>query len=83
MLAQQYDGAYGMTGTQTSSNHPPLLPTTEDDLVARLRLLRSRRVGVATYRRLLAEHGTAADALKELPSVAKAAASCRPVCPAP
>ena len=62
-----------MTGTQHSSNHPPLLPTMEDDLVARLRLLRSRRVGVATYRRLLAEHGSAADALQALPSVAKAA----------
>ncbi len=62
-----------MTGTQHSSNHPPLLPTMEDDLVARLRLLRSRRVGVATYRRLLAEHGSAADALLALPAVAKAA----------
>ena len=62
-----------MPETHTSSNHPPLLPTTEDDLVARLRLLRSRRVGVATYRRLLAEHGSAADALAALPGIAKAA----------
>ncbi|MEL7179783.1 MAG: DNA-processing protein DprA [Pseudomonadota bacterium] len=62
-----------MPETQPSSNHPPLLPTTEDDLVARLRLLRSRRVGVATYRRLLAEHGSAADALAALPDIAKAA----------
>ena len=62
-----------MTGTQPSSTHPPLLPTTEDDLVNRLRLLRSRRVGVATYRRLLAEHGSAANALEALPQVAKAA----------
>jgi DNA processing protein len=35
--------------------------------------LRSRRVGVATYRRLLEEHGSAADALKALPQIAKAA----------
>ncbi|PJI92759.1 DNA protecting protein DprA [Yoonia maricola] len=62
-----------MTGTHLSSNHPPLLPTTEEDAVNHLRLLRSRRVGVATYRRLLAEHGSAADALKALPDVAKAA----------
>ncbi len=71
-----------MTGTHTSSNHPPLLPTMEDDLASRLRLLRSRRVGVATYRRLLAEHGSAADALRELPKVANAAGvSDYKVCP--
>ena len=57
----------------TPSNHPPLPPTTEDDLIARLRLLRSRRVGPATYRRLIAEHGSAAAALDALPEVAKAA----------
>lgn len=62
-----------MAGTNESSTHPPLLPTTEEDTVNRLRLLRSRRVGVATYRRLLAEHGSAANALKILPEVAKAA----------
>lgn len=62
-----------MTGPQQSSTHPPLLPTTEEDTVNRLRLLRSRRVGVATYRRLLEEHGSAADALKALPQIAKAA----------
>lgn len=62
-----------MAGTHLSSNHPPLLPTTEEEAVNRLRLLRSRRVGVATYRRLLAEHGSAADALLALPKVAKAA----------
>ena len=62
-----------MTGTQLSSTHPPLHPTAEEDLVSRLRLLRSRRVGVATYHRLLAEHGSAEQALKELPKVAKSA----------
>jgi len=57
----------------TPSTHPPLPPTTEDDLFARLRLLRSRRVGPATYRRLIAEHGTAKGALNALPDVARAA----------
>lgn len=71
-----------MAGTHLSSNHPPLLPTTEDDTVNHLRLLRSRRVGVVTYRRLLAEHGSAADALRALPGVAKAAGvSDYQVCP--
>ena len=56
-----------------SSNHPPLPPTTEDESFARLRLLRSRRVGVATYKRLLTEHGTAQNALAALPEVARAA----------
>ncbi|MEO0917805.1 MAG: DNA-processing protein DprA [Pseudomonadota bacterium] len=62
-----------MAGTHISSTHPPLHPTTEDDAVDRLRLLRSRRVGVATYRRLMAEHGDAAAALKALPEIAMAA----------
>ena len=62
-----------MTGKYTSSTHPPLLPTAEEDTVNRLRLLRSRRVGVATYRRLLAEHGSAANALKILPEIARSA----------
>ncbi|MFN3663992.1 DNA-processing protein DprA [Yoonia sp.] len=56
-----------------SSTTPPLPPTTEEDVVSHLRLLRSRRVGPATYRRLLAEYGTAADALTALPDVARAA----------
>ncbi len=55
------------------STHPPLPPTTEDDRASWLRLLRSRRVGVATFYRLLSEHGRAQDALKALPEVAKAA----------
>ncbi|WP_425099215.1 DNA-processing protein DprA [Tropicibacter sp. S64] len=56
-----------------SSTHPPLPPTTEDDRVSWLRLLRSRRVGVATFWRLMAEHGTASAALEALPEVARAA----------
>ncbi len=65
-----------------SSTHPPLPPTPEDDQFARLRLLRSRRVGIATYKRLLAEHGTAQNALAALPEVARAAGvSQYEVCP--
>ena len=51
---------------------PPLLPTTEEDTVNRLRLLRSRRVGIATNRRLIIEHGSAAAALDALPQIAQA-----------
>ncbi|GLT08103.1 DNA processing protein DprA [Sulfitobacter porphyrae] len=56
-----------------SSTHPPLPPTPEDEQLARLRLLRSRRVGIATYKRLLTEYGTAQNALAALPEVARAA----------
>lgn len=55
------------------STPPPFPPTTEDDLFDRLRLLRSHRVGPATYRRMLAEHGNARNALAALPDVAQAA----------
>jgi DNA processing protein len=48
-------------------------PTTESDELAALRLIRSRRVGPATYFRLIAEYGTAAAALEALPEVARAA----------
>jgi DNA processing protein len=59
--------------TTPASNHPPLPPTPEVERFARLRLLRSRRVGIATYKRLLTEHGTAQNALAALPEVARAA----------
>jgi DNA processing protein len=68
--------------THPSSTHPPLPPTSEDDQFACLRLLRSRRVGIATYKRLLIEHGTAQNALAALPEVARAAGvSQYEVCP--
>ncbi|WP_373635134.1 DNA-processing protein DprA [Yoonia sp. SS1-5] len=71
-----------MTGKHQSSTHPPLLPTTEEDTVNRLRLLRSRRVGVVTYRRLLAECGSPANALRALPKIAReAGVSNYTVCP--
>jgi DNA processing protein len=62
-----------MTWNPHSSTHPPLPPTTEDDRVSWLRLLRSSRVGPATFFRLLAEHGSAAAALEALPDVARLA----------
>ena len=62
-----------MTEDTHPSTHPPLPPTSEDDQFSRLRLLRSRRVGIATYKRLLTEHGTAQNALAALPEVARAA----------
>lgn len=62
-----------MTEDLHSSTHPPLPPTTEEDRHSWLRLLRSRRVGVATFHRLLREHGTAQNALAALPEVARAA----------
>ena len=62
-----------MTGERHSSTHPPLPPTEEENRFHALRLLRSRRVGVATYWRLLAEHGSAAAALEALPEIARAA----------
>ena len=62
-----------MAGATPSSTHPPLPPTLEEDRFDRIRLLRSRRVGVATYWRLMAEHGSAAAALAALPGIARAA----------
>ena len=59
-----------MFGTMHVSNHPPHTHTREGDMVARLRLLRSRRVGPATYARLMGEHGSAEAALAVLPKIA-------------
>lgn len=58
---------------RNSSTHPQIPPTTEDHRFECLRLLRSRRVGISTYYRLLAEYGSAANALVHLPEVARAA----------
>jgi DNA processing protein len=55
---------------------PAFLPSPaadEAERVARLRLIRSRRVGPATYLRLMGAHGTARDALAVLPEIARAA----------
>lgn len=56
-----------------SSTHPLLPPTTEDQRFDWLRLLRSRRVGISTFYRLMGEHGLAATALEHLPEIAQAA----------
>ena len=72
-----------MTGDLNSSTHPPLPPTTEEDRFSRLRLLRSRRVGATTFHRLMAEHGTAQNALAALPEVARnAGVEGYEICPA-
>jgi DNA processing protein len=44
-----------MVDDMISSAHPLLPPTQEEDQLAWLRLIRSRRVGVATFYRLMAE----------------------------
>lgn len=49
---------------------PEAPPTPREDDLAVLRLIRSRRVGPATFHRLLAEHGSAAAALEALPGIA-------------
>ena len=62
-----------MTEDTLSSTHPLLPPTTEDDRFSWLRLLRSRRVGVSTFYRMMADHGSAQAALAALPEIAAAA----------
>lgn len=54
-----------------SSNHTLHPPQTDEDLLSWLRLIRSRRVGVTTFFRLLREHKTADAALVALPEVAR------------
>lgn len=59
-----------------SEQAPAFLPSPAADdaeRLARLRLIRSRRVGPATYLRLMGEHGHACAALEALPGVARAA----------
>ena len=54
----------------TSSTPSLTPPLTEEERLDWLRLLRSRRVGISTFFRLLQEHGTAQVALDALPAVA-------------
>ena len=71
-----------MSGTQISSTHPQLPPTTEEQRISWLRLLRSRRVGVSTFHRLIGEYGDADAALEALPGIAQAAGETEyKVCP--
>ncbi len=62
-----------MTKELFPSDHPLTPPHHEEDWLCWLRLLRSRRVGPATFRRLIKEHGSAGVALEALPNVARAA----------
>lgn len=66
----QAGGAW-MTDAIHSSTHPLLPPTSEDDRLDWLRLLRSRRVGTSTFYRVMAEYGSAAAALAALPGIAR------------
>lgn len=60
-----------MTQTLFSSTTTPLTPpTAEEDRLSWLRLIRSRRVGVATFFKLMGEYGSAAAALDALPKIA-------------
>ncbi|MFV2034790.1 MAG: DNA-processing protein DprA, partial [Halocynthiibacter sp.] len=63
--------------------HPTFqLPLTDEDRLSWLRLIRSRRVGVATFFRLMQEYGSAAEALNALPDIARnAGVSAYSVCP--
>jgi DNA processing protein len=56
-----------------SSTTPFTPPTTEDDRLSWLRLIRSRKVGPATFHRLIAEYGSAGAALAALPAMARSA----------
>ncbi len=63
-----------MTNVDLFSSHPTLTPpTTEEMRLSWLRLLRSRRVGVSTFFRLINEHGSADAALDVLPEIARSA----------
>lgn len=58
------------------TGHLPFNPRASraaDDDLTMLRLIRSRRVGPATFHRLVAEHGSARAALDALPAIAAAA----------
>ncbi len=62
-----------MDGNTFSSPTPFTPPTTEEDRLSWLRLIRSRRVGPATFLRLMTEQGTADAALAALPAIARSA----------
>lgn len=55
------------------STHPLTPPLTEEEWLSWLRLLRSRRVGVSTFYRLMNEHKSADAALAALPDIARGA----------
>ncbi|MFY0692417.1 MAG: DNA-processing protein DprA [Paracoccaceae bacterium] len=56
------------------STPPPLAPPkAQAEMVSWLRLIRSHRVGISTFFRLMRDHGTATRALAALPAIANAA----------
>jgi len=61
---------------------PTALPRSTDAMLDWLQLIRSRRVGPATFIRLMREHGSARGALEALPAIASAA-GVRSYAPAP
>ncbi len=62
--------AVGFTGRQT---RPPDSRPDPDEALARLRLIRSARIGPVGFHRLIAEHGSARAVLEALPAIAAAA----------
>ncbi|MXU66847.1 DNA-processing protein DprA [Oceanomicrobium pacificus] len=58
---------------EESRHFLPAPPASEAEELARLRLIRSHRVGPMTFRRLMAEHGSAPAALAALPDIARSA----------
>lgn len=59
--------------TGPTTPHTPSPAPQDDDPLVWLRLIRSRRVGAATFHKLLADHGTVQGALAALPEIARAA----------
>lgn len=62
-----------MADGRLSNPTPHSAPSSDDDRLDRLRLIRSRRVGAVTFHRLMAEQGSARAALAVLPDLARAA----------
>jgi DNA processing protein len=62
-----------MAAVHTTSTPHLTPPLTEEELSDWLRLLRSRRVGIQTFFRLMADFGTARAALEALPGIAREA----------
>ncbi len=62
-----------MAPVDLSPDHHPNPPISGEDDLAWLRLLRSRRVGISTFFRLMNDHGSAVAALAALPGIAREA----------
>ncbi len=62
-----------MTGNLLSTPPPLAPPKTAGSMISWLRLIRSHRVGISTFFRLMEEHGSAQAALEALPDIANKA----------